>query len=321
MTDSNEQPADTTSADDWASGITLAINEHRAHARSVFRQQQERFSRLQAKIATSEPDPAAAGSADRRMDVPDPTALVTRFTTELDRLQTLLTRAEADSKPERRSDPDPPDASYDDLRRRFEMAVEDVRELKARNAELEEQLAQGSRGPQPATDRPTTTGLDWEAEKRRLVAQLEEFDDDDEQDRQDRLSIDGAIRITDQVVAEKEKQIAELTARLAKGAPPEDDRRAVTELLDKDEAIRRERDKLKNLQEDWQTKLRKAEIEISVERAKLARERSTMEEQIRTYERRLAETAADRDSAPDSHGGKKPNQRKWLSRLGLADEG
>ena len=58
----------------------------------------------------------------------------------------------------------------EDLQRRFEMAVDDVRELKRRNAELEESLAKRP----AASDEPVlAASLSWEATKKRLLSQLE----------------------------------------------------------------------------------------------------------------------------------------------------
>ena len=102
-------------------------------------------------------------------------------------------------------------------------------------------------------------------------------------------TIEGAMRITDEVVAEKDRLITELKAQLETVPSGDAGRQAASELLDGDEVIQQERAKLLELQESWKEKLRKAEIEISVERAKLARERSKMEEQIQALEARLAE--------------------------------
>jgi hypothetical protein len=165
----------------------------------------------------------------------------------------------------------------------------------------------------------TGGGLDWESQKKRLMAQLAEFDDEDEEENQERLTIDGAIRITDQVVAEKEQEIAELKAQLATAADRRPGRPVPDDLLDNDAIIQAEREKLKKLQEDWTSKLRKAEIEISVERAKLGRERAKMQEQLDAYEARLAESARQDPSAESADTAKKGGKRNWLSRLGLAD--
>ena len=65
-----------------------------------------------------------------------------------------------------------------------------------------------------------------------------------------------------------------------------------------------------------QEKLRKAEVEISMERAKLARERAVLDE-------RLNEAQEHDDNAQlvdDAKGGDKHGRGKWLTRLGLREE-
>jgi hypothetical protein len=206
------------------------------------------------------------------------------------------------------------------LRSRFELAVQDVRELKTRNAELEEELEELRQSSSARPNRSVpAAGLNWEAQKRNLLEQLEaDFDDGDPRQSADKLTVAGAIRITDQVVVEKEQEIRELekllhekTANiggLAIGAA------AVAEMLDHDELIRDERKNLKRLQDEWREKLRQAEVEISVERAKMARERNHMEEKLQAYERQLPKSqdgsVGDSRAKPATHG-------RWLTRLGL----
>ena len=60
---------------------------------------------------------------------------------------------------------------------------------------------------------------------------------------------------------------------------------AIAELLNTDELIRVERENLTRLQEELQQKLRQAEIEVSLERARLSRERVAMEDRLRQHER------------------------------------
>ena len=200
---------------------------------------------------------------------------------------------------------------FADLQRRFEVAVQEIRELKAKNDDLRQQAgrAEASSREEPLT---TATGFDWEQQKLRLMQQLDsDFEAGGEDDKKTKLSIESTIRITDEVIAEKDRQIAELKALLedntvlsSEGAP--------SDVLDNDELIRQERERLSRLEEQWREKLRQAEIDISVERAKLARERSDFEAKLRTFE----------ESGGDAPSGKPtPKQSgRWLSRLGLKDD-
>jgi hypothetical protein len=349
------------SADDWAMGITRALNEQRARARSFLKRQRARQT---AQTAGGAAGSGQNGSHKSELTDVDLATMAGRLMNEVEQLRVELSHARrrtqtvptgstpsADNgdldtnenalrkeldelRAERQhlldrlaqSEKDPgchpqtelSEQQHDDLRRRFEMAVEDVRELKACNAELEEKLRQGARGEKAAvTNSPSDTGLDWEAQKQRLLAQLDDFDDEEARDK---LTVDGAIRITDQVVAEKEKEIAELKAQLAEAPAEQKNHPGAADLIGNDEAIQRERAKLMQLQDDWKQKLRKAEVEISVEKAKVARERTQLEEQLHVYEARLAEQEANGPTSSNSDQPKKLGKRRWLSRLGLADD-
>ncbi|MBU4397743.1 MAG: hypothetical protein KKE86_00265, partial [Planctomycetes bacterium] len=166
----------------------------------------------------------------------------------------------------------------EDYRRRYEMALDDLRDLKAKHAELQRQLAQArSNTANRADGEPTRNGiLDWEAEKRRILDALEtDFDQSDRQQRVERLKIEDVLQTTGKVIAEKDREIEELRRRLEEqdgDAKIETERSAaIDRVIDGDAVIRRERERLEQLQEQWREKLRQAEVELSVERAKLAR--------------------------------------------------
>jgi hypothetical protein len=215
----------------------------------------------------------------------------------------------------------------DDLRRRFEMAVQDVRELKTKNAELTEQIAKAKAVAGKAAAGAVAAGnlMDWESRKQQLLASLEaDFDGDDEQAQTDKLTIEGTIRMTDQIVADKERELIELRklledqssniGGLAVGAA------AIAGMLDGDELIKQERENLKLMQQQMQEQLKQAEIDISVERARLARERQELDEKIRNIEQEQAKIPAAGKDAPAGDGKKKSSGGgRWLSRLGLKD--
>jgi hypothetical protein len=72
------------------------------------------------------------------------------------------------------------------------------------------------------------------------------------------------------------------------------------------------------MQAELQEKLRHAEIEVSLERARLSRERVAMEERLRQHEQTHSQRSATTSEPPAS--GKPATARRWLSRLGLKDE-
>lgn len=214
----------------------------------------------------------------------------------------------------------------EDLQRRFEMAVDDVRQLKRRNSELEEQLAaQAAENRQPVV--PAESGVqDWETTKRRMLAQLEgeSHDEIGGMSHDERLTVEGAIRITDGMVVQRDREIAELKQLLAQQGHSTENaaaQSAVVEAMDHDEIIQQERQRLKELQDEWQEKLRQAEVDISVHRARIARERAELDERIRTFEAMKASHESQRGSSEPQETGKRPSKptRNWLSRMGLKE--
>jgi chromosome segregation ATPase len=212
-----------------------------------------------------------------------------------------------------------------DLQRRFELAVEDVRELKTKNAKLESQLTAAgeaaSAAGAPRSHDPSA--MDWESQKRRLLASLEgEGDIEDEPARQEeRVRIANTIEMTDAIIAEKDNEIAELRSQLANirsaaAAAPVDDshNQQMNELLDADEVIAEHRRRIAQLERDMEATLRAAELELSLERAKLARDRVELDElraELDSLRQELAPNGMPAPGAP---------RRRWLSKLGLTGE-
>ncbi len=222
--------------------------------------------------------------------------------------------AQLEQRPASQIDPNV-EQQVSDLQRRFELAVEDVRELKTKNAKLESQLAASAKGPASKQD---AGGMDWESQKRRLLASLD--DGNDEQDAptpQERVTIAGTIEITDAVVAEKDRQLAALAAELdaARNKPAEDveirDQR-IDDLIDADEVIAGHRKRCQQLEREAEDKLRAAELELSVERAKMARQKAELEE-LRSS------LASQRQSFEATGVAPVPGapKRRWLSKLGI----
>jgi hypothetical protein len=204
-----------------------------------------------------------------------------------------------------------------DLQRRFELAVEDVRELKTKNAELESRLS-AARSSGGHSD---SGGMDWESQKRRMLASLEDEDGSDvtEERKQERTSIENTIEMTDAVVAEKDREIDELRRQLAEAASDKpqaadnERQQRIDELLNSDEIVAEHRQRIAQLEREMEEKLRAAELEVSVERAKIAREKTELEELRIDFESRRAP----HDSGS---GAKSVPRRRWLSKLGLGGD-
>jgi hypothetical protein len=237
---------------------------------------------------------------------------------KLERDQIITRLADAERQIEGASATDA--EQLDELRKRFEMAVQEIRELKAKNDELERQTELGNARE---TAQPAAGGFDWEQQKLRMMQQLEDGDAPELQEAEDKLTVESTIRITDQVIADKDCEIADLKQLLENQSSSIGDvavgAAAIAEVLDQDQLIREEREKLTRLQDDWREKLRQAEIDISVERAKLARERAELEEKARVLESEQRAFLASGGSMTDGDN-QKPQSGRWLSRLGLKDD-
>ena len=160
-------------------------------------------------------------------------------------------------------------------------------------------------------------GSNWQSQKARMLAELDAEDQGSvtNERRAARATIEGTIAITDQVVADKDKEITKLQASL-EARPAEDEMEKIKqaiqeEIFGNDEVIQAERRRLEAIQQEWQEKLSKAELEISVERAKLARNQSAFAEKLAD----MKDIQLDESPADDG----KPRHR-WLSALGLRDD-
>ncbi|MCE5269289.1 MAG: hypothetical protein LLG00_15535 [Planctomycetaceae bacterium] len=185
-----------------------------------------------------------------------------------------------------------------------------------------EEMAANPVGPAPAFTGSQQQGgrLDWEAEKRRILAALEsDFDPRDPQQQTERLRIEDVLQSTEQALADKDRQIADLkrqVAQLSGGQSHAERQAAVERLLDSDAVIQEERKRLNGLEQQWQEKLRQAEIDLSLQRAKLARDRAELEERIRLAECALAGGPATTASGDRQ---KRGAPGRWLARLGLTE--
>ena len=293
-----------------------AAEERGEQLEAEVRSLRDKCDRLETQVATQ-----AEATGDREED----TRALEDLRTERDALATQLGETEArltetqQRLVEARQAGPATKATDDDAQRRYEMVVEDLRGLRAKNAELQEQLTR-AQSERPAA-RAAGGALNWEAEKKRILAALEAGDDGDQAaTAAERLEIEDLVRRTDQSLAEKERECNELRQLLqdqsanlgavAVGAA------ALGQVLDADEVVQEEREKLKGLQEQCREKLRQAEIEISMERAKLAREKAQLDERLSAAGRRDGQAEGD---AAATAPAEKPVRGRWLERLGLKD--
>ena len=91
---------------------------------------------------------------------------------------------------------------------------------------------------------------------------------------------------------------------------------AIAQMIDADELVQEERQRLQLLQAEWEEKFRQGEIEASLERAKLSRERQQLAVKQTELEEQLEHLR--RESRQDQEVGS-ASSRRWLVKLGLTE--
>ncbi len=287
-----------------------SLDRERGELQQKFDLALQDVQRLRARVAELEQD-----LARRPESTQADSAELVALRAERDALSTRVEHLE--QRPATQIDPNV-EQQLSDLQRRFELAVEDVRELKIKNGKLESQLA--ATGNHPHTE-PDSGGMDWESQKRRLLAALEDSSgpSDTPVQKRERVTIESTVEMTDAIVAAKDRQIAELRAQLAagnEGAACRIERDTkVKELIDADEVIAEHRKRIGELEREMEEKLRTAELEVSVERAKIARQKMELEELRADLESKRQEYEANGGSP-----GTGTPRRRWLSKLGITAE-
>ncbi len=280
-----ESPLQAPSSDAWAEQIVASLHAERDGVREFLATQHARLERAETTLEDA-----------------------------IARLEAAVSDGTADS-----GDDAGGSAREDEYRRRYEMALDDLRELKAANSLLQEQLskARATASTLAKQYQSQQTSVDWETEKLRILAALEsDLDENNSEQRAERVKIEDVLQSTERAIAEKDAEIQELKQRLEQAGNSSLDQMAaaVEQMLQNDVVIQQEREKLRQMEEELQSRLCRAEIEISLERAKLARERSEMEERLRLAGFDAAKPAGEQNAAAE-----KPTRGRWLSRLGLTE--
>lgn len=203
-------------------------------------------------------------------------------------------------------------------------------ELQIRNVELTKRIqSSGGSVEGQSSSNKDSGAMSWDELKATWLKQLEDQEIDLAEPRV--LEIDEFIRSTDIEIDKRDLEIAELRHLLgeqtvaaqgiAVGAA------AVASQLEMDELVMAERERLKVMreeweqrQQDWVQKQRQAEIEMSLERARLARERLELQEAVHTIEMKFREQEHSMMGATEAETviENKPRGR-WLQKLGLRE--
>lgn len=172
--------------------------------------------------------------------------------------------------------------------------------------------------------RERSQAMSWEERKQALLEQLEaESEDASESRAEELLAMEKVIQETSEELQKKDAEIQELRNLVEQQSISQDGlaigAAAIAQAIDSDALIIAERVKLKDLQAEWEQKQRQFEIDMSLERAKIARERLELQEKLRDLENMQTDAANEQDPA-GSAARAAGRKGKWLSRLGLKEE-
>ncbi len=285
--------------DGWTADFARTLQAQHARVREFLQAQRDRWRQM-------------AGQFTRQIETLQAEVQALQASNECLRAELLARPAEGDRT-----------ELAEDASRRYQMAMDDIRDLKARNTELQRQLRESQSGSArrgAAAPAAADAGTDWETQKRRLLAELDSDDQQDAGSTDRRLKIEEIVARTDKIIAEKNREIEELRQLLndqsKSVASAASDDAALEQVLDQDAIIREERQRLQQLQDECQDKLRQAEIELSMERARLARRNAEIEEKLRNADEQRS-TAEAEALAPTG----RPVRGRWRTQLGLTDDG
>ncbi|GAB5404066.1 MAG: hypothetical protein Aurels2KO_22970 [Aureliella sp.] len=229
----------------------------------------------------------------------------------------LLAQASTDA-------PDPEQESrLDELQQQVADYQEKIDALQQEN----DRLTAAEHSMPPGGNRPHVNfnqeSLSWEERKKLIMEQLEDDTPQTSEEEATKLEIESILETTQSEIERRDRDIEELRSIIEQQSDTKQGvaigAAAIAQMFDDDELVVQEREKLKSLQGEWEDKVRQAEIDISMERAKLARQRSEVESKVAELEAQLAKHGGTLPPPPseDTAGGR---TRKWLEHLGLKDE-
>jgi len=187
------------------------------------------------------------------------------------------------------------------LRVRFENAVEEVRYLKTKNEELQNEISELSSRSSSGGRESHDVLSGWELQKQQLMAEL-------------------GGDTTQTAPAKAPRPVAPPNNSHAEPETAENAPSSLESVLDQDEEIRLERERLQQLQDEWREKMRTAEVELAIERAQNSRQRIEIQEKLFDADDQLKRAKQAADQASSSLPARSQPKRKWLERLGLADD-
>lgn len=217
------------------------------------------------------------------------------------------------------------------LRQKIQELESENSELHSQNQELAAQIAKSKiQGTAPENSLESGEMFSWEERKRLILLQMEEDSFDANQFaaslsheiESGKETPDAFIDRLRLEIEHRDEEIAELRHLLAQQAETRSDgtaigASAIADLLDADELIAQERGKLRQLQVEWEEKFRVGEIEASLERAKLSRDRQEVLAKKQELELQQEQLQREHRQADTADG---TSSRRWWAKLGLAQE-
>jgi DNA repair exonuclease SbcCD ATPase subunit len=246
----------------------------------------------------------------------------------------LVDRVSASEVASQNVSPQVSSVSHQQLLNRIDELENQVADLQQQNSDLAAQLAHSNVCKAvTAPDSSRNDALSWE-ERKLLIFQQMEAETFDANAFTDSLAESAnPSELVDQLRTELNRRNAELDDRnqqinelrhlleqqaetrangLAIGAA------AIAQMLDDDELVREERERLQHLQVEWEEKFRQQEIELSLERARLSRDRQELSKKLKHLEFQLAEqevVKAERKQKAEPAIG----TRRWMAELGITE--
>lgn len=210
----------------------------------------------------------------------------------------------------------------------FEQQLYDLQlellDLRSQNSDLASQIAKYQLSASAAKPHESFNqeSLTWE-ERKQLIMQQLEADADAEQDHEKTvlktLEIEDIINTTQKEIERRDREIGDLQSIIEQQSSAREGMAigaaAIAQMLDADELINQERQKLKDIQREWEDKLRQAEIDLSMERAKLARERTQLETELEQARQTPPSPVVEIEGQTKAQA----RTRKWLEHLGLKE--
>lgn len=216
------------------------------------------------------------------------------------------------------------DEAFSELQGQLSDALEQIDLLKQENL----RLVEAEHSMPPGGNRPHVSfsqeSLSWEERKKLILEQLE-YDDapTTAETEATKVEVEEILAATQAEIDRRDRDIQELQTVIEQQSDTKQGvaigAAAIAQMFDEDSLVVEEREKLKTLQGEWEDKVRQAEIDISMERAKLARQRSEVETKVAELEAQLAKHGGTLPPAAtvEPGGGR---TRKWLEHLGLKED-